>query len=1093
MGFFTRSKPSPASQAAAPDALADGFETDDDPIASLRGGAEGSGVGHPGGVAASLMVAVRSRPLLMEEQLRGVRKDILRVMDEKMIVVLDPDDCGDQRSGSARAGVSGTSSSRRSKERRYTFDKAFGKKATNRDVYEATARRLIRGVLSGHNGTVFAYGATGSGKTYTMVGERNDPGMMLLSLADIFAEIERTRDAFEYEVTCSYLEVYNELIYDLLVAVPEGASTGTPLELRDNGGGQGQGGACVVGLSRVEVRDPDTVMDLLREGNLRRKTEPTEANATSSRSHAVLEINVARKDRARGYKSETLTGKLALVDLAGSERASETLNVGHKLRDGANINRSLLALANCINALGKKNAGQGVYVPFRNSKLTRLLKDGLSGNSRTAMVANVSCGGDQYAHTINTLKYADRAKEIKTHVVQNLQTVESHIGEYQRLIDTLQGEVASLKARLREQDRNRSGSGRARTTTREATREGPGGNPGVDEKKKGSATTEKEERDRDPHGEKVSAEKRATNKPARPPAAPAAPRSSAPVVSLPWLEELCEELRENGEARVDTQRALFEHEDSNVQNKCELQALDARLVSELRQDPNRWGAGGKEADALRERRVALCRAIAENEAACLRYRTEIDVVERANRETERAKLEPSTSSQAASTNRNDTNGGQNQTVNVLSAKVARFLRRARDAEVRLDEAAFQLDVREGVIEDQREIIAAMWRVFDALGEATRAREGKTESTSDEKNAADAVRSRADVLALARRFGVVAPYSVGGDQGGIVAAGVGHASTSGGSTKPGSSSVAGQDLGDPVEMTTVVGARARARFDFWENFELVTGASRYRGDAAPVTPHGSRPPQHENKIARDGGTSSHAAANVAKGASSGLIAPKKSSSQQHATSAAPGISAGSSGAVSGLAARPPSSSSQGSRGSSGRRDSGSDAGSSSARGRQRSAVYTRVAAVVGGGDSAAAKAATAQHPSASEAARIRVASAQRHSARRRAKAHAGPPAAASAVHRAGAGLPSLGVSGSVAPRSPRLSVASYAETSAQRLKALQMLRERHARVVEESERAAESDKAARSSIGGGTLGGGGTMGSPRASERVVTPDAYVVAR
>ena len=200
----------------------------------------------------------------------------------------------------------------------------------------------------------------------------------------------------------------------------------------------------------MEVRDPDTVMDLLREGNLRRKTEPTEANATSSRSHAVLEINVARKDRARGYKSETLTGKLALVDLAGSERASETLNVGHKLRDGANINRSLLALANCINALGKKNAGQGVYVPFRNSKLTRLLKDGLSGNSRTAMVANVSCGGDQYAHTINTLKYADRAKEIKTHVVQNLQTVESHIGEYQRLIDTLQGEVASLKAKLRD-------------------------------------------------------------------------------------------------------------------------------------------------------------------------------------------------------------------------------------------------------------------------------------------------------------------------------------------------------------------------------------------------------------------------------------------------------------------------------------------------------------------------------------------------------------------------------------------------------------------------------------------------------------------
>ena len=225
----------------------------------------------------------------------------------------------------------------------------------------------------------------------------------------------------------------------------------------------------MAGLKRVKVADGDDVMELLRQGNARRKTEPTEANATSSRSHAVLEIEVVRRERACGYVGVQSRGKLSLVDLAGSERASETLNTGHKLRDGANINRSLLALANCINALGKKStslsngklaSNSNVYVPFRNSKLTRLLKHALSGNSRTAMVANVSCGGDQYAHTVNTLKYADRAKEIRTHVVQNLQTVESHITDYQRLIDGLQTEVAHLKARVKQAEANANANAR---------------------------------------------------------------------------------------------------------------------------------------------------------------------------------------------------------------------------------------------------------------------------------------------------------------------------------------------------------------------------------------------------------------------------------------------------------------------------------------------------------------------------------------------------------------------------------------------------------------------------------------------------------
>ena len=130
-----------------------------------------------------MMVAVRTRPVLAEEHMRGVRKDILRVMDKRTVVVLDPDD--GKRYLDRRGG--------RTKERRYTYDCAFGKTATNKDVYERTGKVLIDGVLNGRNGTVFAYGATGSGKTHTMVGDENDPGMMLLSLADIFDTARRPR------------------------------------------------------------------------------------------------------------------------------------------------------------------------------------------------------------------------------------------------------------------------------------------------------------------------------------------------------------------------------------------------------------------------------------------------------------------------------------------------------------------------------------------------------------------------------------------------------------------------------------------------------------------------------------------------------------------------------------------------------------------------------------------------------------------------------------------------------------------------------------------------------------------------------------
>ena len=724
--------------------------------------------------SSSLTVAVRTRPVLAEEQLRGVRKDILRVIDERMVVVLDPDD--DKRYLDRRGG--------RTKERRYTYDCALGARATNKDVYEKTGKILIDGVLNGRNGTVFAYGATGSGKTHTMVGNERDPGMMLLSLADIFDGVRRHGDTYAYEVSCSYLEVYNELIYDLLSGeTHEDASTS--LELRDDP----ERGATVAGLKRVKVADGDDVMELLRQGNARRKTEPTEANATSSRSHAVLTIEVVRRERHAGYTSVQSRGKLSLVDLAGSERASETLNTGHKLRDGANINRSLLALANCINALGKKSNAHGkhaenMYVPFRNSKLTRLLKESLSGNSRTAMVANVSCGSDQYAHTVNTLKYADRAKEIRTHVVQNLQTVESHIGDYQRLIDNLQGEVARLKARVKQAEANAVRNDDDADTRRNAGGSGSGSGSGGFSREaspNGDASTRVAGSlsARRPDARLVSDSVLRAAVPNRKPVAEPALRGTrlngalTPVLPVDGesrsssfapdvkakrgrkareaqaraaLERLLESFRENAEERLETQKNLYEHEDEN-----------ARVRLFLKSD------GALESEAERKKCVV---AVAENEAACLRYRTEIDVSDRAARAlAERTKDLVSAlpgfrvtdvAGEAHGYDGNDDRRESRESADdaerdspshAVASALADALLRGRDAENAAAEAEFFLDVRESVIAEQRDAI-------DALVEATRVFRDQVQTQkafADEKRVADdfsaAEKDRRRALAL----------------------------------------------------------------------------------------------------------------------------------------------------------------------------------------------------------------------------------------------------------------------------------------------------------------------------------------------------------
>ncbi|XP_077234004.1 P-loop containing nucleoside triphosphate hydrolases superfamily protein [Tasmannia lanceolata] len=443
--------------------------------------------------ATTLLVAVKCRPLTDAERRRS--RNIIQVTNEKGVTILDPDLEKDYLDRIQN----------RTKERRYCFDHAFGTACTNTDVYRKSICSAVSGVVNGLNATVFAYGSTGSGKTYTMVGTHDDPGLMVLSLHTIFDLIKNNNSSDDFEVTCSYLEVYNEVIYDLL------EKSSGHLELREDP----EQGIIVAGLRCIKVHSADRILELLNLGNSRRKTESTEANATSSRSHAVLGITVKRKQRSK-YRSQVLCGKLALVDLAGSERASETNSGGQKLRDGANINRSLLALANCINALGKNQKKGLAYVPYRNSKLTRILKDGLSGNSQTVMVATISPADNQYHHTVNTLKYADRAKEIKTHVQKNIGTIDNHVADYQRMIENLQVEVCRLRKELAEKESQLSVK--------------PAEKPVDDE--------------------------------------------------LPWLNILSHETNENVQERINLQKALFELEETNLRNRIELQHLDDAIAKE---------------------------------------------------------------------------------------------------------------------------------------------------------------------------------------------------------------------------------------------------------------------------------------------------------------------------------------------------------------------------------------------------------------------------------------------------------------------------------------------------------------------------------
>lgn len=282
----------------------------------------------------------------------------------------------------------------------FRFDYVFDDSCTNDIVYKFTAKPLVKTIFEGGMATCFAYGQTGSGKTHTMGGEfrgklqnfRN--GIYGLVAIDVFKMLNHPKYAQKnFIVSASFFEIYGKLVFDLLAKKQR-------LRVLEDGKQQVQ----VVGLTERMVSKVEDVIDLIQKGSLERTSGQTSANSNSSRSHAVFQI-ILRKAGSRNIE-----GKFSLIDLAGNERGADTNKSNRQTRiEGADINKSLLALKECIRALGRK----GAHLPFRGSKLTQVLRDSFIGEkSRTCMIALISPGNFSVDHSLNTLRYADRVKEL---------------------------------------------------------------------------------------------------------------------------------------------------------------------------------------------------------------------------------------------------------------------------------------------------------------------------------------------------------------------------------------------------------------------------------------------------------------------------------------------------------------------------------------------------------------------------------------------------------------------------------------------------------------------------------------------------------
>ena len=369
-------------------------------------------------------VCVRVRPLI-EREIRADEEEVIQISDEsKIITILEP-------------VISSTVDATAYAKHSFTFDQVFGPDISQSQVYNQQCRPIIDSVFRGFNATILAYGQTGTGKSFTISGTRTEPGIIPRAVEDIFAKIYEAKNT-QFLLRASFLQLYKEQIQDLLDTRTKN------LRIREQ---QTQDGVLIYvdNLSEFIVRNPQELFQLLEHGGKNRKIGPTHMNVESSRSHSVFSLTI--EQRNTNCDGGIILSKLNIVDLAGSERISMTKVSGERLEETKKINSSLTALGNVIAALIDLEKGKRTHIPYRDSKLTKLLQDSLGGNCKTIFIANVTPSSSSYQETLNTLKFADRARKIqnKAHINEKFDS-KVMIKRYEKEILRLRQELKMLQS-----------------------------------------------------------------------------------------------------------------------------------------------------------------------------------------------------------------------------------------------------------------------------------------------------------------------------------------------------------------------------------------------------------------------------------------------------------------------------------------------------------------------------------------------------------------------------------------------------------------------------------------------------------------------
>uniref|UniRef100_A0A8D1M7Z3 Kinesin motor domain-containing protein n=1 Tax=Sus scrofa TaxID=9823 RepID=A0A8D1M7Z3_PIG len=365
-------------------------------------------------------VAVRIRPLLCKEVLHNHQACVRVIPNTQQIII--------------------------GRDRVFTFDFVFGKNSTQDEVYNTCIKPLVLSLIEGYNATVFAYGQTGSGKTYTIGGGHvvsvveDQKGIIPRAIQEIFQNISEN-PSIDFTIKVSYIEVYKEDLRDLL----ELETSMKDLHIREDE----KGNTVIVGAKECQVESADEVMSLLEMGNAARHTGTTQMNEHSSRSHAIFTISLCQVEKNREsakdgswYSPRHIVSKFHFVDLAGSERVTKTGNTGERFKESIQINSGLLALGNVISALGDPRR-KSSHIPYRDAKITRLLKDSLGGSAKTVMITCVSPSSSDFDESLNSLKYANRARNIRNKPTLNFSPESDRMDEMEFEIKLLREALQS--------------------------------------------------------------------------------------------------------------------------------------------------------------------------------------------------------------------------------------------------------------------------------------------------------------------------------------------------------------------------------------------------------------------------------------------------------------------------------------------------------------------------------------------------------------------------------------------------------------------------------------------------------------------------